>query len=186
MKGKTRQEKKELSYTKDRRNNYGANDKASRKAIPMRKALVNKAYRHEVNGVLKQAVNLLDSERVAEVGDEVRSVARSDWTKVPDAPLGEIVKEKLQNRVDHAGRGKTARKSGREFNESLNVDLEKVDLTWVARASDYPHLIASAEEKVRAEEKLRHLAEVAHRNELGEDIRVLIDGEFVTPRLSNA
>ena len=36
-----------------------------------------------------------------------------------------------------------------------------------------------------AEEKLRHLAEVAYRNEFGEHIRVLIDGEFVTPRLSN-
>ncbi len=185
MKNRTPQEKKELSYAKDRRNNYGANDKASRKAIPMRKALVNKAYRHEVNGVLKQAVNLRDSEQVADVGDEVRSVGRSNWKKSPDAPLGEVVPKKIQNKADHAGRGKTSRKSGREFNESLNVDFEKVDLTWVARASEYPHLVASAEEKVRAEAKLRHLDEVAYRNEFGEHIRVLIDGEFVTPRLSN-
>lgn len=32
------QEKKALSYARDRRNGYGENDKSSRKAIPARKA----------------------------------------------------------------------------------------------------------------------------------------------------
>lgn len=185
MKTKTPQEKKALSYAKDRRNRYRANDKASRKAIPMRKAMVNKAYRLKANAVLNQAENLLDAEQVAELGDEVRSVGKSDWKKWPDAPLGEVVPKKIQNRIDHAGRGKTARKAGREFNETLRVDFAQVDGTWVARASDYPHLVDSDAKKERAEEKLRHLAEIAHRNESGEHIRTLIDGEFVTPRLSN-
>lgn len=35
---KTPQDKKALSYAKDRRNTYGENDKSSRKAIPARKA----------------------------------------------------------------------------------------------------------------------------------------------------
>ncbi len=184
MKTKTPQEKKELSYAKDRRNSYGANDKASRKAVPMRKALVNKAYRHEVNGVLSQAKKLNDPEQVAELGDEVRSVGKSDWKKSPDAPLGEFVEEKIQNRIDHAGQGKTLRKAEREFSETLIVEFESVGSKWMARASNYPHLVVYADEKTRAEEELRHIAGIAKRNELGSHIRVLINGEFATPRLS--
>lgn len=144
MKAKTPQEKKELSYAKDRRNSYGANDKASRKAIPMRKALVNKAFRHQVNGVLRKAETVQDPEQILEVGDEVRSVGRSDWKKSPDTPLGKVVSEKLENRVTHAGHGKTERKGQREFNESLKVEVENVGAKWIARATDYPHLVALA------------------------------------------
>jgi hypothetical protein len=42
------QEKKILSYLKDGRNKYGENDKAARKAIPARKAWVNRTYRRTV------------------------------------------------------------------------------------------------------------------------------------------
>jgi hypothetical protein len=42
------QERKALSYAKDRRNTYGENDKASRKAIPLRKAQESRKDRHKV------------------------------------------------------------------------------------------------------------------------------------------
>jgi hypothetical protein len=44
---KSPQEKKALSYAKDRRNAYGENDKASRKAIPLRKAGENRQDRRK-------------------------------------------------------------------------------------------------------------------------------------------
>ena len=45
-------EKKALSYAKDRRNCYRANDKASRKAIPLRKAKSHRADRRKAAGAL--------------------------------------------------------------------------------------------------------------------------------------
>lgn len=42
----TPQQKKALSYERDRRNVYDENDKSSRKNIPLRKRLVSKANRH--------------------------------------------------------------------------------------------------------------------------------------------
>jgi hypothetical protein len=86
------QEKKELSYTLDRRNAYGENDKSSRKAIPARKANENRKSRRKAN----QALTIVDrlSEQEANV---LESSLRHDiervggWTKVPDRPLGEHV-----------------------------------------------------------------------------------------------
>jgi len=49
MKKLTPQEKKELSYERDRRNVYGRSPHASRKAIPLHKALRNRANRHLEN-----------------------------------------------------------------------------------------------------------------------------------------
>ncbi len=53
---KTPQEKKRLSYAKDRRYTFGENNKASRKGIPVAKARANRAVRHAQNYVLAQAV----------------------------------------------------------------------------------------------------------------------------------
>lgn len=185
MRSRTPQQKKELSYAKDRRNTYGANDKASRKSIPKRKASVNKAYRQEVDSVLRQAENLRNLDETLDIGDKVRSVGRREWKKWPDAPLGEVVKEKLQSRADHAGRGKSERKAAREFLNTLRTAVAHVDSErWMAQAVDYPHLVAYAGDEKRALEKLRHIAKVAHRNEGDANIRVEMDGVFITPKLT--
>lgn len=71
------QQKKALSYRKDRRNGYGENDKSSRKAIPLRKALANRKSRHRANQALAGVPGL--DEAVAAV---VESSARHDVSRV--------------------------------------------------------------------------------------------------------
>ncbi|HVE56510.1 MAG TPA: hypothetical protein VNB22_06755, partial [Pyrinomonadaceae bacterium] len=95
MKRKTPQEKKTLSYAKDCRNTYMANDKASRKNIPLRKAGVNRGYRKKVNQVLQQISSDIDLEKAELAESETRSVKREDWKKCSDEPLGKVVERKL-------------------------------------------------------------------------------------------
>jgi hypothetical protein len=91
MKKKTRspQEKKQFSYTKDRRNAYGENSKSSRKNIPRSKALDIRRERHGKN----QALHSVLSERSEEqqVAAELRALTSKprEWRKVRDWPLGE-------------------------------------------------------------------------------------------------
>jgi len=99
-------EKKALSYAKDRRNSYGENDKAARKAIPRRKAIENRGARRKVAA----ALHTLDSadERRA---DLIESDARNDiqrvggWTKGADEPLGRV----LANKPDRSNSRKNRR-----------------------------------------------------------------------------
>ncbi|ESQ80053.1 hypothetical protein [Asticcacaulis sp. YBE204] len=86
------QEKKKLSYAKDRRNNYGESDKASRKAIPLRKARESRDDRRKTRQIAGQ-IERMDSE----TADKAESSLKQDinrvggWTKSPDQPLGEHV-----------------------------------------------------------------------------------------------
>ena len=96
-------EKKALSYAKDRRNCYGENDKASRKAIPRSKAKGHRADRRKAAGALKQH-EVMDEDQAALVENElVNDLGRHKrWTKEPDRSLGEYVdrqKAKRQNRI---------------------------------------------------------------------------------------
>ena len=82
------QEKKALSYAKDRRNDYGANNKASRNRLPLRKAL-------EMRRIRRKASTDLTEVEVSQTGaDLAESSLRQDtcrvggWKKQPDAPLG--------------------------------------------------------------------------------------------------
>lgn len=95
---KNPQEKKALSYERDRRNVYGQNSKASRKAIPARKASVRRAFRHETNQMLKTALRADGEEQLDTVEAKVISVARKRWRKCPDAPLKKIVSDRLARR----------------------------------------------------------------------------------------
>lgn len=92
---KSPREKKALSYQRDCRNGYGENDKASRKAIPKRKALESRKDRHKV------AQGLARIGRVSEeVAEAIESSARHDinrvggWRKVPDTPLRDHLAQK--------------------------------------------------------------------------------------------
>ena len=67
------QEKKRLSYTKDRRNNYGENDKSSRTSIAHHKRRRHRTERHHAHQQLSTALGPVDElveERVPPVGDE--------------------------------------------------------------------------------------------------------------------
>jgi hypothetical protein len=92
---KTPQEKKNLSYAKDRRNTYGANNKASRKSIPLAKARINRANRHLQDALLSQAVNAKTEDELTLTEIEVKSAKGGEqWTKCPDEPLGVVLAKK--------------------------------------------------------------------------------------------
>lgn len=97
---KTPQEKKALSYAKDRRNVFRENDKASRKAIPARKAGESRKVRRKARQSL-EAFGLADEA----TADVVESLLRQDlervggWKKTPDAPLSEYIDMKARSRA---------------------------------------------------------------------------------------
>ena len=94
---------KALDYARQRRNDYGENDKSSRKNIRRNKRVPHRADRHRARQDLSGAEGAVVAglaERVAE-----RSAARSPkyargyGFKSPDAPLAEYVVEGLERRV---------------------------------------------------------------------------------------
>jgi hypothetical protein len=93
------QEKKTLSYRKDRRNTHGENDKASRKLIPLRKALDRRADRRKTQAALDTVARATEAAK-----DVVESSARKGtgriggWVKWRDTPLGKVVAAKLRRR----------------------------------------------------------------------------------------
>jgi len=95
---KSPQEKKRLSLLKDRRNTYGENSKASRKAIPRHK----KAQRRATRRIEKQVLSA-GSHPEIELGDAVNVRLASHqtwvWKKTPDTPLGEVLDGKLKRRA---------------------------------------------------------------------------------------
>ncbi len=89
---KSPQQKKALSYAKDRRNTFGESDKASRKAIPARKAGENRKARRKAGHALA-VIDRLD-EGVADIVESslVHDIERvGGWTKSADTPLGDYV-----------------------------------------------------------------------------------------------
>lgn len=131
---KTPQEKKALSYKKDRRNVYGANDKASRKNIPLRKKKQNRAYRKKANQILSEAQDAIDFEEIELIENDVKSVKKGDWKKNPDAPLGEVVKGRLEYRKQRVGKGKMARRKAREAIKNLTIKVyQETENKWVAK-----------------------------------------------------
>lgn len=101
---KSPQEKKALSYAKGRRNDYGENDKSSRKNIRRNKRAPNRADRHREHQVLAAAVGVAVDADVVEQA-ETKLVTKKSlwltkrWRKWRDAPLGEIVENKLRRRA---------------------------------------------------------------------------------------
>jgi hypothetical protein len=87
---KTPQEKKRLSYAKDRRNTFGENSKASRKGIPLRKARLNRAERHTQDHLLAVAVTASEDD-LASVDNQVKATEPRKWRKDPDTPRGEYL-----------------------------------------------------------------------------------------------
>ena len=97
---KSPQDKKRESYLHDRRNTYGESDKASRKSIPLRKRKVRRADRRVVVTDLTTLAKSIDP--AAEDLEELELQPRRGklWRKSPDDPLGEVLKTRLQRRVE--------------------------------------------------------------------------------------
>lgn len=98
----TPQEKKALSYDKDRRNDYGENDKASRRAVPLRKRLVNRANRHDARRLLDAAAGPADLDRADAAEQRAVGKRPKRWRKQPDKPLGEYLSDKARRRGSDA------------------------------------------------------------------------------------
>lgn len=94
MRRRSPQEKKALSYAKDRRNMYGENDKSSRKNIPLRKRLVNKANRHAAQQRLADATGHIDSDRAELAEERLKGTRPKSWRKHADMPLGMVLEVK--------------------------------------------------------------------------------------------
>ena len=81
------QEKTQLSYEKDRRNNHGESPHRSRRSIPRRKAFRNRANRHRQNLALRQMPARLDDNLADQIEADVFHYAPKVWNKIPDKPL---------------------------------------------------------------------------------------------------
>jgi len=77
------QEKKAMSYKKDRRNTYGENDKASRKKVPKSKAIAHRKLRRT------EKLNVTDVKD--KDFDALKKLPKPSWKKSPDEPLGAIL-----------------------------------------------------------------------------------------------
>ena len=84
------QEKKELSYAKDRRNGYGGNDKSFRRNIPRSKRVPHRADQHRAHQILAQAAGATGAD-LAERSERRLAHARptrvTGFRKSPDEPL---------------------------------------------------------------------------------------------------
>lgn len=99
MRRLTPQEKKRLSYERDRRNDYGESPHAARKSIPLRKALSHRANRHYQNQPLKRLSGYSPDEEQADFAEsQIYHCLPNDWQKSPDAPLGERVAGNMRAR----------------------------------------------------------------------------------------
>ncbi|MFI6515309.1 hypothetical protein ACIBF1_07080 [Spirillospora sp. NPDC050679] len=93
------QEKKLLSYAKDRRNGYAENDKTSRKAVRLHKRLPNRANRHRLHQSLQAATGSPDDDAAYEAEERLARRRPKKWRKDPDMPLGDWVESRLQRRL---------------------------------------------------------------------------------------
>ena len=105
MRKRTPQEKKKLSYERDRRNVYGEAPHAARKSIPFRKALRNRSNRHYENQQLSYEGVGLDEDLSDEIETRMNHKAPQQWEKHRDAPLGEVIAEKSRKRMIMRKRG---------------------------------------------------------------------------------
>ena len=95
------QEKKRLSYSKDRRNWYGENDKSSRKNIARNKRNRHRSERHRAQQRLSAGLGPVDQVVEADLNERLTRARRgSRWRKFPDTQLGLYVAGALSRRVD--------------------------------------------------------------------------------------
>lgn len=93
-------EKKRLSYSRDRRNTYGENDKSSRKNIARNKRNRHRSERHREQQQLSAALGPVDEVVEADLDERLARARRgSRWRKLPDTPLGLYVASTLAVRA---------------------------------------------------------------------------------------
>ncbi|WP_157963506.1 hypothetical protein [Actinocorallia populi] len=99
MRRRSPQEKKRLSYARDRRNDYGENDKSSRSAVRLNKRFPHRANRVLVRQDLRTASGILDPDRGSAAESTLLARRPKSWRKVPDRSLGDHVEAALARRI---------------------------------------------------------------------------------------
>ena len=107
----TPQEKKIRSYSNQRKNNYGENDKSSRKALYLRKRWVNRSHRRNVNNVLSQHTSDL-----YEKHDLIQQAKRPNWKKAPNDLIIDVLDRKWSG---------SSRSKAKRHTSSLRTEAEK-------------------------------------------------------------
>lgn len=113
---KNPQEKKRLSYEKDRRNMYGEGRTHSVKSIRRRKTTANRTFRRGN----KRVVQLISTESDTD-NKEIRQLGKmkmkkKKWKKVPDKPLQHYVKKQKEKAEFRIGRKKAAKEKRKKEN----------------------------------------------------------------------
>jgi hypothetical protein len=107
---KSPRQKKVASLSRDRRNVYGENDKATRKNLPRKKARINRAFRHEVHQGLRVDGAPVEKLALEELDQEVGAVRRKKFKKQPDLPLVEFIDRQREKRAMPPLRVRAAKK----------------------------------------------------------------------------
>ncbi|MCR6486129.1 hypothetical protein M8542_25190 [Amycolatopsis sp. OK19-0408] len=99
MRRKTPQEKKRLSYLKDRRDDYGENAKSTRKNLPRSKAFARRTNRARESVALRAARGVPDEARAEAAEQRILRRRRQVKRKWADTTLAEYVEWKLERRA---------------------------------------------------------------------------------------
>jgi len=106
---KSAAEKKRLSYERDHYNRGGENDKAWRKAKPLKKAKARRAFRKASKDLLKStAADETDTSNAARKQASIRQRRVEDWGAVP---LRKFVASRLEQREQRIGTKKQRKKA---------------------------------------------------------------------------
>ena len=109
---KNPQEKKKLSYAKDRRNSYGESDKGSRKSIPRSKRVNARSERAKQQKLKVLIGNNVDTDRAMAVESDYLSSVKlrhlQGFKKYPDTTLMEFIKRQKASAIRRFGRKKNS------------------------------------------------------------------------------
>ncbi|KOX11018.1 hypothetical protein [Nocardiopsis sp. NRRL B-16309] len=100
---RTPQDDKRLSYTKDRRNEYGENDKSSRKSIRRAQRHVARANRRAATHTLATIRGTADTGLAEQAQERFERKRPRRWEKWPDEPLHVSVTGSLEQRAEREG-----------------------------------------------------------------------------------
>ena len=161
---KTPQEKKALSYAKDRRNVYGESDKGSRIAIRQNKTFPTRAYRKAINDILQNTVGKIDLEKAELIDIKAKEIKRRKWKKYPDAPLGEFIKRQVDiTGISHLWKVRNS-KNDKKMDLTIEAERER-DGRWSAEITELSNVSVSCETREEAIKKVKIVA-----------LRILPDG----------
>ncbi len=156
------QEKKKLSYERDRVNVAARNKKSARKNIRNRKTRSERVLRRGATELLKRMVQADDDVRLdADLADTtLKTLRHTDWRKYPDVQLSLVLDERYVKRHGAADRVRTrnVREAARASIE-LNASEEEQFAVWYRQMDDK----RAAENAVRNAKRAARKAALAVR-----------------------